>query len=201
MRISNLARLAGVVALLVCLAAPAADGTSEPVTVVENLHAHLLDAMQRANELGFDGRSELLRPVIDSSFDFPTIARIVNGKGWKTASDDQKAAFLDVFRELSVATYATNFSGYGGETFVTEGGEERRGAEIVRTSLVRSDGEKIPLNYMLRKSNESWLIVNVIAQGVSDLSLKRAEYAAVIDSEGFDSLVKQLRSKVSAMAR
>ncbi len=71
---------------------------------------------------------------------------------------------------------------------------------IVRTELVKEDGERIPLNYMLRKSNGEWRIVNVVAQGVSDLSLKRAEYTAVIDSEGFDSLVTRLRGKVDEMA-
>ena len=43
--------------------------------------------------------------------------------------------------------------------------------------------------------------MNVVAKGVSDLSLKRAEYTAVIDSEGFDSLLNRLRGKVSDMHR
>lgn len=186
---------------LLCGGVVANVQAAPPRAVVETLHATLLQAMREADTLGYGGRADLIRPIVTTSFDFETIARIVNGAAWKTANDEQKAAFLEVFRELSVATYATNFSGYGGESFVTESSEEKRGAQIVRTSLVKGDGTKIPLNYMLRESNESWLIVNVIAQGVSDLSLKRAEYSAVIDSEGFDSLIKQLRAKVSDMAR
>ena len=145
MRIPNLARLAGVAALLVCLAAPAADSASEPVAVVGNLHAHLLDAMQRANELGFNGRTELLRPVIDSSFDFPTIASIVTASHWKAASDSQREAFLDVFRALSTATYASNFSGYEGERFATVNTAEARGARLEDCAFYTDSASDLPM--------------------------------------------------------
>ena len=71
----------------------------------------------------------------------------------------------------------------------------------MRTVLVKPDGEEIPLNYMLRESDTEWKIVNVVAQGVSDLSLKRADYTAVIKSEGFDALVSRLREKTAEMRR
>lgn len=188
------------VLLLVVLTGPVSLAEETPAAaVVERLHAALLDAMQRADTLGYRGRAELLAPVVASSFDFPTIARIVTGRAWRDLDEARQREFIDVFRALSVATYATNFSGYDGERFVTGDSEPARGAMIVRTELVKADGEAIPLHYMLRKGDGGWRIVNVVAKGVSDLSLKRAEYAAVIEAEGFDSLVKRLREKVAEM--
>ena len=35
-----------------------------------------------------------------------------------------------------------------------------------------------------------------IANGINDLSLKRAEYAAIIKKEGFDALVIRLKQKI-----
>ncbi|MCB1747404.1 MAG: ABC transporter substrate-binding protein [Gammaproteobacteria bacterium] len=185
--------------LFLSVSGAAMAGTTAEATV-ENLHAHLLEAMQGGDSLGYSGRHDLLAPVIEGSFDFETIASIVTGRAWKTASAEQRAAFLDTFDALSVATYATNFSGYDGERFETRDSEDSRGSRIVRTVLVKSDGNEITLNYMLRETNGDWRIINVVAQGVSDLSLKRAEYTAVIESEGFDSLVRRLREKVSEMA-
>lgn len=175
-----------------------ADATTPP-QVVETLHTTLIDAMKRADQLGFSGRYDVLRPVLNDSFDFETIARIVSGRYWSETSEAQRAAFLAAFEDLSAATYATNFSGFSGERFETVDTEESRGSVIVRTVLVKSDGEEISLNYMLRKSDTGWRIVNVVAQGVSDLSLKRADYTAVIKSEGFDSLVDRLREKTAGM--
>lgn len=189
---------------LVLLAAAGSVPTlhaSEPRAVVEQLHEQLLGIMREADQLGFSGRADRIRATVENSFDFPTIARIVTGRAWKAASEEQKSTFIDVFRRLSTATYASNFAGYGGEKFVTDSSEETRSAMVVRTFLVKPDGEKISLNYMLRENNGNWQIVNVIAQGVSDLSLKRAEYTAVIKSEGFDSLVDRLRQKVDDLNR
>ena len=172
-----------------------------PASVVEQLHAALLSVMRDADTLGFDGRYEKLEAVVQANFDFETIARVVTGRAWKDASEAQKDAFLGVFRELSTATYASNFSGYNGETFRTLASEQGRGGMIVKTELVKADGSTVPLNYMLRENNAEWKIVNVTAQGVSDLSLKRAEYSAVINAEGLDSLVNKLRGKVDQMGR
>ena len=59
----------------------------------------------------------------------------------------------------------------------------------------------MPLNYLLRQTNGQWRIMNVVAQGVSDLSLKRADYTAVIKTEGFDSLINRLEKKIAEMSQ
>lgn len=169
--------------------------------VVEKLHEALLGAMTGGAQLGFKGREELLAPVIDSSFDFDSICRIVTGRYWKAASDEQKARFTGVFKKLSVATYASNFSSFSGEKFQTESSEPDQAALIIRTTLRTSDGEPVPLNYLLRQANGQWRIMNVVAQGVSDLSLKRADYTAVIKTEGFDSLINRLEKKIAEMSQ
>ena len=174
-------------------------GDKTPHEIVERLHETLLQAMSEADQLGYEGRYDLIGPVVSESFDFNTIARIVTGRYWKEIKDDQRDSFKDVFTKLSTATYAHNFSGFSGERFETITTEESRGGFIVKTALVKSDGEKIPFNYLLRGNDNEWYIVNVIAQGVSDLSLKRADYTAVIKNEGFDSLVNRLNDKLTAM--
>ncbi len=169
--------------------------------VVEKLHESLLMAMNGGAQLGLKGREEMLAPVIESSFDFESICRIVTGRYWKSASDEQKARFTSAFKKLSVATYASNFSSFSGEKFQTEGSEADHEALIVRTTLRPAQGEPVTLNYLLRQSNEHWRIMNVVAQGVSDLSLKRADYTAVIKTEGFDSLINRLEKKSAEMSK
>ena len=187
---------------LIFLAAPAhAESANSPEAVVEKLHQILLGAMTGADKLGFRGRYELIGPVVGESFDFKTIVRIVTGRHWKTASEDQRARFLATFAELSTATYAANFSEFAGERFATLGTDQAKRGTIVRTELVKADASKVPLTYMLRKTDSGWRIVNVVAQGVSDLSLKRAEYAVVIESEGIDALTKRLKDNIAEMSR
>lgn len=195
-----------IVAVVVTMATTIAHATENHDTdvhdakiVVERLHTTLVDAMTRAAALGYPGRYSLLDPVLTESFDFPTIARLVTGRHWKTLDDAQKGGFTTTFSRLSVATYASNFDGFSGEHFETVGTEERSGNVIVKTVLVKSDDETIPIDYLLHKRDDMWRIVNVIAEGVSDLSLKRADYAAILKSKGFETLVDILNGKIAAL--
>jgi phospholipid transport system substrate-binding protein len=190
--------LAAVSLLIACQ--PLFAQESSGVAVVEKLHHTLLNIMQESNNLGYSGRVAALEPTLEETFDFPTIARIVIGKHWQAVGDDKAEQFIKVFKALSAATYASNFNGFTGEKFETTSSEPKRGNLLVRGAIVKANGERISLDYVLRKNDEMWQIVNVIASGVSDLSLKRADYTAVIKSEGFDSLIGKLTDKVANYA-
>jgi len=173
---------------------------AEATAVVDTLHSALLETMKNATTLGFKGRMEKLGPVLDSTFDFPSIAKVVTGRHWQSLPEDKRQAFIKAFRDLSVATYAENFSGFGGESFETLGHEQKKNSELVRTNIVTGDAKRVSLNYVLTKNGEAWHIVNVIAEGVSDLALKRSEYDGIIAAEGIDSLVAKLNGKVASYA-
>ena len=53
---------------------------------------------------------------------------------------------------------------------------------------------------MHQADDGEWMIISVIANGVNDLSLKRAEYAAVLKERGYDGLVADLNKKIATMA-
>jgi phospholipid transport system substrate-binding protein len=53
---------------------------------------------------------------------------------------------------------------------------------------------------VLHHKDHTWRIINVIADGVSDLSLKHADYTSFFSKNGFDALVDKLREKVARYA-
>ncbi|MBT8447384.1 MAG: hypothetical protein HKO62_03945 [Gammaproteobacteria bacterium] len=194
-RFLKFAASAAGVLLLACAAR--ADDQADAAQVVETLHDTLLAAMQQADDLGFSGRRELIGPVLDESFDFQTIARIVLGRYRRDISAEEQAQFQDAFTRLSSATYASRFSGYDGERFETGAVEPQRSTLLVKTLLLPADDEPVHLDYVLRSTDDGWRIINVIAEGVSDLSLKRAEYTAVIKTDGFAALLEVLDDKIA----
>jgi phospholipid transport system substrate-binding protein len=188
-------------ALLSLLVAPA--GAADSATqVIENLHAELLAVMKQANELGYEGRYQRLDPIVTSSYDLSFIAKFVMGREWKTLSAEQKSEFVKTFTKLSIATYAANFSGYSGERFKTISNEElRKGRLLVKSVLVRSSGGEVTLDYVLHQKDNRWRIINAIAEGVSDLSLKRADYSSYLKKKGFDGLITKLNEKIQNYAK
>lgn len=171
---------------------------SAPAAVVNQLHDTLLAVMKDGTNLGFDGRMEKLSPVIDESFDFVTIGRLVLGRHWAKMPEDDKRAFLASFTKLSKTTYADRFDDYSGETFATLAVEPyRERFKLVRTELVKGNGESVGFVYVLREDDTAWRIINVIVDGVSDVSLKKAEYSAVIRDEGVTGLLAKLDRRIA----
>jgi len=68
---------------------------------------------------------------------------------------------------------------------------------VVRSELLPRDGEPVKLDYFFRDGK----VFNVAADGVSDLSLRRADYSRVIKDRGFDALISHLREKVEETRR
>ena len=182
---------------------PNASASDQGATeVVERLHSTLLAVMKDGDTLGYQGRYDQLAPVIKSSFDMPFISRTVLGKYWETFSNEQRSRFVETFTQLSIATYAANFDRYSGERFKTISEKGVSGGRIlVQSQLTKSDGGQVQLDYLLHRPGSQWLIVNVIAQGVSDLALKRADYSAFLKSKGFEALLKKLNEKINEYSR
>jgi phospholipid transport system substrate-binding protein len=180
--------------LLMPASAPAIDTA---VQVVENLHAELTAVMKQAVELGYAGRYKRLAPIVTAAYDLPYISKVVVGRYWKNFSKEQKSQFVETFTRFSIATYADRFDGYSGEKFQTISWEEiKKRRYLIKTVLIKANGENIELDYILHESNNQWRIINVIAEGVSDLSLKRADYTSYLNKKGFDDLLKKLNEKI-----
>lgn len=189
--------------LVLHVAMPCASAGDRGATeVVEKLHGALLSTMKDGDKIGYPGRFEQLAPVIKSSFDMPFISRTVLGKYWETLTNKQRSRFVEAFTQQSIATYAANFDRYSGERFKMFPEKQVDGGRVlVQSQLIKSDGGQVQLDYLLHRTGSQWRIVNIIAEGVSDLALKRADYSAFLKSKGFEALLKKLNEKISQYSR
>ena len=191
-----------VLAVVVMEVRPGPAASAPAVDVVDNLHSALLAVMNDGQKIGFKGRFDQLTPVIAASFDFPFIAKTAMGRHWDTLDPSQKSRFVETFRRLSIATYAANFDSYSGERFkVVSKKELDHGQFQVRCQLIKPDGGEVSLDYILRPVDRQWRIINVIANGVSDLALKRADYTQFLKTNGFDALLGKLNEKIAQYSR
>ena len=137
---------------------------------------------------GLDERLTALNPVIHELFDIATISRISLGRTWSTLDEIARATFTELLERLIVATYAARFAEYSGQTFRTTSVERTRRGWVVKTELALADGEKVQLDYYLREGS----VYNIVAGGVSDLSLRRADYNSIIKLQGYDALLMHI---------
>jgi len=177
------------------------EGKGSPEAVVARLQAALIGAMQAAPHLTPAQRRARLAPVIRDTHDLPFIAHFALGRVWKGLSTADRDRFVAAFSEMSIATYAERFDGYSGERFrILSSRDAERGGEEVRTVLVESDGSTVSLDYLLRRRDGRWRIINVIAEGVSNLALKRAEYAGFVRRHDFNALMEKMEARLAERA-
>ncbi|MDN5849186.1 MAG: ABC transporter substrate-binding protein [Nitrococcus sp.] len=191
----------GAVLLWLILAQAAAQSTAQqsPVEVVAQLQQKLVAVWR--SDTSFQRRFESLAPVITASHDFATMTRFALGNRWQELNPAQREQFVAIFRRLSIATYADRFDDYDGERFVQSGQRSlSEDQHLVQTQLWLSDGTQIRLDYLLHQQGGQWTIINVLAEGVSELAIKRSEYTAFIRDHGFTALVQELQRKISDMA-
>jgi phospholipid transport system substrate-binding protein len=200
---TNILGLLSIIILTTHIAIPySSAGDRGAIEVVEKLHTTLLAVMKEGDRIGYAGRYDRLTPVIKASFDMPFISKTVLGKYWQTFNSEQQSRFVEAFTKMSIATYAANFDRYSGERFKMVSEKETSGGRIlVQTHLIKSDGGQIQLDYLLHRTTGQWRIINIIAEGVSDLALKRADYSAFLKNKGFKALIEKLNEKVGQYSR
>ena len=196
-------RLCGVLltALLLQGPATAADGASAR-GVVEGLNAALLESMQSARELGYEGRHRLLEPVLRRSFDFPFMARIAVGRSWSDFSAAERARIVALFAEMSIANFAARFDGFSGERFeIVDQRAGPRDAVVIESQILRPAESPVGLHYVLRESENDWRIIDVLLDAkYSELARQRSEFTAVLKSGGLPDLIATLEQKIEELS-
>ena len=137
-------------------------------------------------------KEQLLRPRVVDFFDVATIYRISLGRTWKKLTIEQQLLFVEVLSELIAVTYADRFRSYDGQRFSIDESEIVKKGVIIKTTIFKGDTELAKLNYYFRNGQ----VFNVVANGISDLSLRRAEYGSIIKEEGYDVLLEQIQNKI-----
>jgi phospholipid transport system substrate-binding protein len=176
-----------------------AQTPSAAVAKIQTYYQQLMPTIQQAGRLSVRERDRRFTPVITAIFDIATMARLAVGPAWKGFSPEQQAAVRDAFARFIVADYASQIKDYSGESFVVDPQtipETRGGGEIVKTKLLQPGGRAVNINYLVRGER----VIDIYLNGtISDLAMRRDEFASIIASGGADALIKRLRERTDSL--
>jgi phospholipid transport system substrate-binding protein len=196
-------------ALLLCwlfllsAAAPAPAAVSDPAaTPVQTLTDALLKSMRAGSAESMTERYRSLEPVIEQTFALPLVTRLAVGPEWTNFSADQQKAVIAAFTRFTVANYAHNFRDFDGEKFEIEDNVVTRGQDkIVRTRVIPAHDVPVSLLYRMHEVEGSWKILDVYSNGVSELALRRSDFAAAIASGGAPTLIAHLNKSSDGLMK
>ena len=176
-------------------AAPASGGDT-----VRGLYDALLGAMKNGRTLGQSGRFTQLEPVIRRSFDIPAMARLSVGPSWASLSEGQHQQVTESFARYISAIYADRFDSYAGQKLQVTGEQPAAAGVMVRSEIIKANGEPVKIDYLMRRNGEGWLISDIYLDGaISEVATRRSEFAAILRNEGIDGLIAALNRKADML--
>jgi phospholipid transport system substrate-binding protein len=182
--------------------AQAAGGAAAAAPILR-LNDALLAEMKQGSRAPFAQRFNALAPVIDQTFDLPTVLASSIGLRWQGLPQDQKAQLLAAFRRYTVSSYAANFDKFTGQRFEVSPATRPLGNDqvVVPTTVVAGDGSSNKLDYVMRRGPSGWRAVDVLADGsISRVAVQRSDFRHLLATGGVPALVAGLKTKVSNLS-
>ena len=189
-----------VVMVLTMLAQAAFAAPTSGSDAVQALYDSLLGTMKNGRTLGQSGRFVQLEPVIRKTFDIASMARLSVGASWPRMSESERQQVTESFGRYISAIYADRFDSYSGEKLQVTDEQPAAGGVIVRSQIVKANGEPVKVDYLMRPNGDSWLISDIYLDGaISEVATRRSEFAAILKNEGVDGLIAALNRKADIL--
>jgi phospholipid transport system substrate-binding protein len=167
---------------------------------VQGLYDALLSTMKNGGTLGGSGRFAKLAPVIRGSFDVASMARLSVGPLWTGLSEAQRQEVTESYGRYISAIYADRFDSYNGQKLEVTGEQPASFGLLVKSRIIKSNGEPVEVDYVMRQNGESWLIADIyLDSAISEVATRRSEFAAILKTQGIDGLIAALNRKADIL--
>ena len=180
-------------------AAGAAPSALGPQELVENSAKRMLvelDANRATYQKDPAKLDSLVANVLLPNFDTEYAARLVLGQTWRTATPDQRKRFVDAFYHSLLRNYGAALVDFTADRFIIlpYKGDPSDTTATVRTEEKRSSGDKIPVNFSLRKVDGVWKAWDVVIEGISYVKSFRTDFGSEIQQKGLDEVITRLET-------
>ncbi|MGJ3522475.1 ABC transporter substrate-binding protein [Nitratidesulfovibrio sp. D1] len=136
-------------------------------------------------------------------FDFREFSARTVGVNWRSFTPDQQDRFAEAFASLLRATYLEKFDGYSGEQVLFTGElVSGKGDKVeVQTTVVIKD-KQVPVAYrMLQNRQQSWVVYDVIIEGVSMVKNYRTQFQDLLEKGTADQLIERVQAKAEEVRK
>jgi phospholipid transport system substrate-binding protein len=145
---------------------------------------------------------ELSNELVVPYLDFPRITRIIIGKYWRDANDEQRQRLIDEISALLIRSYVTAMTAYADDTLLDDqvvylpsrykAGDKKAS---VRAEISLDSGETIDVRYSLFYRDGQWKIYDISFENISLALTYRTSFGNIIKNNGLKDLISQLENR------
>jgi phospholipid transport system substrate-binding protein len=143
---------------------------------------------------------DLVANVLLPTFDSEYAARLVLGLPWRDATPEQRKRFVDAFYHSLLHNYGDALVNFTADKFTVlpfKGDTADKDA-TVRTEVRRANGDKVPVNFTLHRTDTGWKAWDVVIEGVSYVKSFRTDIGAEVQQKGLDEVIARLEAENKA---
>lgn len=187
------------------MAAPAAHADSHTETSVKFINDLSNQAITTLSDksISTEERRTEFRKLFRDGFAVNGIARFVAGRYWRSANENERAEYLQLFEDVIVNTWADRFSQYSGQKFEVKGASDAtpdKSSEkvaLVESLFFTDPTTPVRLEWRVASKGDLYKIVDVKLEGISMATTQRDEFNSVVSKNGrsLEALNDELRRR------
>jgi phospholipid transport system substrate-binding protein len=181
------------------LVAPAV-ANDDPVELIRATTTELFELVQE-NRSQYEANPDLLRDellrILEPRSDMLHSARLILGRHSRSLEREQIEQFTEALTSLLMERYATGLLQFRSREQVEIlplAGDNTERMTRVRTRIRLDNGNRAPVDYVLRKRDGEWLVFDVIIEGISYVATFRNQIGEEIRRTGFDRMLDRLQA-------
>jgi phospholipid transport system substrate-binding protein len=145
-------------------------------------------------------RRKALKAAIGKIFDHAEMAKRSMGQNWKELTPVQQKEFTDLFATLLESSYAGKIESYNNEKIIYLKEIEDGDYAEVKSRIVTARHDEFSLDYRLMREGDRWKVYDIVIEGVSLVSNYRSQFNKIIKAQGYQELVKKMKSRKDDLA-
>lgn len=165
---------------------------NDPIKFIENIIQKTKPALIEKNIIQ-------LEKIMEENLDFNEIIILIIGKNiWESAIERQKLEFLNELKKLMLKTYTKTVCYYIDSDIVflpikNNNNLLNNQKRIQLNTVMKKNNRNVNIVFRLIRNNDSWLIFDVIIEGVSILKSLKAQLSEIIRIKGLDYTILKMK--------
>jgi phospholipid transport system substrate-binding protein len=173
-----------------------ADNNADARTFVKSTSDRVISVITSSGSSS--SKEDKLDDIFIEVMDIDWIAKFVLGKYWNTLDDAKKTQYMKQYREYLIASYVPLFKDYNGQKMdIKDIKTIKQSQYLVVTDIEPSDPQSASyrVEYRVHFDNGNFRVRDIIAEGISMITTQRSDFASILNTSGFDSLIQKLKDK------
>lgn len=194
--------LAFLIAVSVFISHPAYSGqiTDDLKGVTDRLVDILKDSSLQAPEKNGE-RSKRLRAIAGEKFDWEEMAKRTLGQHWRGRTPAEQKEFIEVFTDFLEKTYLNKIDSFLSKqpsfsaANIKYVNETIEGSYALVDTKIEINEQSCPMSYKLLNRGSTWMVYDVIVEGVGIVANYRSQFNEILNSSSFKALIDKLNAK------